>query len=52
MTTPANEANSLRRVYTEKEALAGICFPVRPGKIFGLLGPNGAAIIGDGSQLR
>jgi ABC-type multidrug transport system ATPase subunit len=42
MTIPASEANSLRRFFAEKEALAGIRFQAQPGEISGLLGPNGA----------
>ncbi len=42
MASPAIEANSLRRKFKEKEAVAGISFDVQPGEIFGLLGPNGA----------
>jgi ABC-2 type transport system ATP-binding protein len=36
------EARNLRRVFGEKEAVAGISFQARRGEIFGLLGPNGA----------
>lgn len=39
---PAIEANSLTRIFKEKEAVSGITFQVQPGEIFGLLGPNGA----------
>lgn len=33
---------ALRKVYDEKEALAGISFAVRRGEVFGLLGANGS----------
>jgi ABC-2 type transport system ATP-binding protein len=36
------EARDLRRVFGDKEAVAGISFQARRGEIFGLLGPNGA----------
>ena len=36
------EAHDLRRVFSDKEAVAGISFQARRGEIFGLLGPNGA----------
>jgi len=42
MANPAIEANSLRRTFKEKEAVAGISFQTQPGEIFGLLGPNDA----------
>jgi ABC-2 type transport system ATP-binding protein len=36
------EAIDLRRLFKEKEAVAGVSFTVQHGEIFGLLGPNGA----------
>ncbi|QEW03021.1 ABC transporter ATP-binding protein [Microbacterium lushaniae] len=46
MTTRAPEdvivVDALRKVYDEKEAVAGITFSVRRGEVFGLLGPNGS----------
>ncbi len=36
------EVYDLRRVFGDKEAVAGISFQARRGEIFGLLGPNGA----------
>lgn len=36
------EAHDLRRMFKNKEAVAGISFTARRGEIFGLLGPNGA----------
>ena len=36
------EARDLRRMFGNKEAVAGISFQARRGEIFGLLGPNGA----------
>lgn len=36
------EAHNLRRVFGDKEAVAGISFQALRGEIFGLLGPNGA----------
>jgi ABC-type multidrug transport system ATPase subunit len=38
----ATEANSLRRVFKDKEAVAEISFQAQPGEIFGLLGPSDA----------
>ena len=37
----AVEVRDLRHRYGEREALKGISFAVRPGEVFGLLGPNG-----------
>jgi len=46
MSTAAAEApielEGLRRSYGEREALAGVTLTVRPGELFGLLGPNGS----------
>lgn len=46
MTVPLTDdviiVDGLRKVYDEKEALAGISFTVRRGEVFGLLGPNGS----------
>jgi ABC-2 type transport system ATP-binding protein len=36
------EAIDLRRIFKDKEAVAGVSFSVQHGEIFGLLGPNGA----------
>jgi ABC-2 type transport system ATP-binding protein len=41
-TLPTIESHDLRRNFKYNEAVAGICFEVQPGEIFGLLGPNGA----------
>ena len=37
----AVEVRDLRHRYGEREALKGVSFAVRPGEVFGLLGPNG-----------
>lgn len=37
----AVEVENLRRLYGNREALAGITFAVSRGEVFGLLGPNG-----------
>ena len=37
----AIEADSLQHAYGDRRALDGVSFTVRPGEIFGLLGPNG-----------
>lgn len=46
MTSPLTDdvivVDALRKVYDEKEALAGVFFAVRRGEVFGLLGPNGS----------
>jgi ABC-2 type transport system ATP-binding protein len=39
---PAIEAHTLRKKFTDVEAVAGIDLDVRDGEIFGFLGPNGA----------
>ena len=36
------EAHGLRKAYGHKTALAGVEFSVTPGKLVGLLGPNGS----------
>jgi ABC-2 type transport system ATP-binding protein len=36
------EAHELRRVFGDKEAVAGISLQAKRGEVFGLLGPNGA----------
>jgi ABC-2 type transport system ATP-binding protein len=41
MSAPAVEVSEVRRLYGEREALAGVTFTVWQGEIFGLLGPNG-----------
>ncbi|HET6617110.1 MAG TPA: ABC transporter ATP-binding protein, partial [Gemmatimonadota bacterium] len=35
------EVEDLGYRYGEREALRGVTFEVRPGELFGLLGPNG-----------
>ena len=35
-------AEGLRKRYGQVEALKGISFSVRPGELFGLIGPDGA----------
>ncbi|QIM16457.1 ATP-binding cassette domain-containing protein [Leucobacter insecticola] len=43
--TPAQDAivvQDLRKVYDNNTAVDGISFRVRPGEVFGLLGPNGS----------
>jgi len=40
--TAAIEANGLRRVFGENEAVAGVDLAVTSGEIYGFLGPNGA----------
>ncbi|OGG49336.1 MAG: hypothetical protein A3F84_25020 [Candidatus Handelsmanbacteria bacterium RIFCSPLOWO2_12_FULL_64_10] len=39
--TPVIEVEGLSRTYGERTALAGVSFAVKPGEVFGLLGPNG-----------
>ena len=39
---PLIEANELTKKFGSVNALAGLCFKVMPGEIYGLLGPNGA----------
>jgi len=41
VTTPAVEVTDLTRRYGDRRALDGLTFSVRPGEIFGFLGPNG-----------
>ncbi len=38
---PAVEITEVDHFYGERQALSGVTFDVRPGEIFGLLGPNG-----------
>ena len=40
--TAAIEAQGLRRVFGDNEAVAGVDLAVPPGEIYGFLGPNGA----------
>lgn len=40
--TAAIEAQGIRRVFGENEAVAGVDLAVPPGEIYGFLGPNGA----------
>ncbi len=40
-TVPAVEVRALVHTYGARRALDGVSFEVRPGEIFGLLGPNG-----------
>lgn len=40
--SPAIKIEELRHSYGQRQALGGISFDVRPGEIFGLLGPNGS----------
>ncbi|MFT4865746.1 MAG: ABC-2 type transport system ATP-binding protein, partial [Ilumatobacter sp.] len=40
--TAAIEAHNLRRAFGENEAVAGVDLAVKPGEIYGFLGPNGA----------
>ena len=41
MTRAVIEVDGLRRLYGDREALAGVSFDVRQGELFALLGPNG-----------
>ena len=40
----ALSASNLRKTYAGTEVVAGLSFAVEPGRCFGLLGPNGAAV--------
>lgn len=42
MAAPVIEANHIRKVFGNIEAVADISFHVAPGECFGILGPNGA----------
>ena len=39
---PVIEVRNLERFFGEFQAVKGISFAVKPGEVFGLLGPNGA----------